>query len=119
MKKEELAKRLARESGISTAAAADQLDSILSGILRRIRQGHHAVQRISVGGLSAAENVAQERGRGFRKGDGEVHGIRQKQGCHLSARLVRSGVGRLEHDPEKWIPVFRKNHASSKCLSNN
>jgi len=42
MKKEELAKRLARESGISTAAAADQLDSILSGILRRIRQGHRA-----------------------------------------------------------------------------
>jgi hypothetical protein len=21
----------------------------------------------------------------------------------------------LEHDPEKWIPVFRKDHAPSKC----
>jgi nucleoid DNA-binding protein len=42
MKKEELAKRLAKESGISTAAAADQLDGILSGILRRVRQGHSA-----------------------------------------------------------------------------
>jgi hypothetical protein len=23
--------------------------------------------------------------------------------------------GRLEHDPEKWEPVFRKDHAQSKC----
>ncbi len=38
MKKAQLVKRLAKESGISTAAAADQLDSILTGILRRIRQ---------------------------------------------------------------------------------
>ena len=42
MKREQLAKRLAKESGISTAAAADQLDGILSGILRRVRQGHSA-----------------------------------------------------------------------------
>jgi hypothetical protein len=41
-KKEQLAKRLARKSGISTAAAADQLDGILSGILRRVRQGYSA-----------------------------------------------------------------------------
>jgi len=42
MKKAQLVKRLARESGITTAAAADQLDSILTGILRRIRRGHSA-----------------------------------------------------------------------------
>ena len=42
MKKAQLVKRLAKESGISTAAAADQLDSILTGILRRVRQGHSA-----------------------------------------------------------------------------
>jgi nucleoid DNA-binding protein len=42
MKKVQLAKRLAKQSGISTAAAADQLDGILSGILRRVRQGHRA-----------------------------------------------------------------------------
>jgi hypothetical protein len=42
MKKQQLARRLARESGISTAAAADQLDGILSGILRRVRQGRSA-----------------------------------------------------------------------------
>ena len=42
MKKEQLARQLAKESGISTAAAADQLDSIFSRILRRVRQGHSA-----------------------------------------------------------------------------
>jgi nucleoid DNA-binding protein len=42
MKKEQLARRLAKESGISTAAAADQLDGILSDILRRVRRGHSA-----------------------------------------------------------------------------
>jgi nucleoid DNA-binding protein len=42
MKKEQLAKRLAKESGISAAEAADQLDSVLAGILRRVRQGQSA-----------------------------------------------------------------------------
>jgi nucleoid DNA-binding protein len=42
MKKAQLVRRLAEESGISTAAAADQLDGILTGILRRIRHGHSA-----------------------------------------------------------------------------
>ena len=42
MKKAQLVKRLAKESGISTAAAADQLDTILNGILRRVRRGHSA-----------------------------------------------------------------------------
>jgi nucleoid DNA-binding protein len=42
MKKAQLVKRLAKESGISTAAAADQLDSVLTGILRRIRRGRSA-----------------------------------------------------------------------------
>ena len=37
-----MAKRLAKESGVSTATAADQLDSILSAILRRVRKGHSA-----------------------------------------------------------------------------
>lgn len=42
MKKAKLAERLAEESGISTAAAADQLDIVLNGILRRVRQGETA-----------------------------------------------------------------------------
>lgn len=39
MKKQELARRLARESGLSKAAAADQLDRLVHNILRRLRQG--------------------------------------------------------------------------------
>jgi Bacterial DNA-binding protein len=42
MKKEQLARRLARESGITPAAAADQLDRILNDILKRVRRGHSA-----------------------------------------------------------------------------
>jgi nucleoid DNA-binding protein len=42
MKKEQLIRRLAKESGISAADAADQLDGVLSGILRRVRHGHSA-----------------------------------------------------------------------------
>ena len=42
VKKQQLVRLLAKESGISAASAADQLDGILSGILRRIRQGHSA-----------------------------------------------------------------------------
>jgi len=42
VKKDQLAKRLAIESGISAAAAADQLDGILAGILRLVRQGRSA-----------------------------------------------------------------------------
>ena len=42
MKKEQLARRLAKESHISTAAAADQLDRVLHDILRRVRSGKSA-----------------------------------------------------------------------------
>jgi nucleoid DNA-binding protein len=42
MKKEQLARRLARESHISTAAAADQLDRVLHDILKRVRSGQSA-----------------------------------------------------------------------------
>ena len=58
---------------------------------RRLRQGHHAVQRIPVGGFPAPEDVAQERRGRFRQGDGEGAGVRQEQGRGLSARLVRTG----------------------------
>ena len=42
MKKQQLARRLAKESHISTAAAADQLDRVLHDILKRIRGGQSA-----------------------------------------------------------------------------
>src|SRR5262249_31055388 len=59
------------------------------------------VQRIPVGGFPAPENLAQERGGQFRKGDGEGARLCQEQGRDLSARLVRASrlnsgyVGRL------------------------
>ena len=42
MKKEQLARRLAKESHITTAAAADQLDRVLHDILKRVRSGQRA-----------------------------------------------------------------------------
>jgi nucleoid DNA-binding protein len=42
MKKEQLAQRLAKESNITTAAAADQLDRVLHDILKRVRSGQSA-----------------------------------------------------------------------------
>src|ERR1700682_3436707 len=33
---------------------------------------------------------------------------------HATLKPVRSYPGRLEHDPEKWDPVFRKDHAQTK-----
>ncbi len=42
MKKEHIARRLAKESHISTGAAADQLDRIVSDILKRLRKGETA-----------------------------------------------------------------------------
>ena len=42
MKKEQLAKQLAKESKITKAAAADQLDRIVSDLLLRVRKGQSA-----------------------------------------------------------------------------
>ena len=42
MKKEQLARRLAKKSHITTAAAADQLDGVLLDILKRVRSGQSA-----------------------------------------------------------------------------
>ena len=42
MKKPELAKRLARRSGVSEAVAADRLDRVVYQILERLRHGKEA-----------------------------------------------------------------------------
>jgi nucleoid DNA-binding protein len=42
MNREQLARRLAKESRITTAAAADQLDRVLNGILKLVRSGQSA-----------------------------------------------------------------------------
>lgn len=42
MKKPEIAKRLARQSGVSNAEAADQLDRVVHEILSKLRRGKPA-----------------------------------------------------------------------------
>jgi nucleoid DNA-binding protein len=39
MKKEQVARRLAKESHLTTGAAADQVDRILNNLFKRVRQG--------------------------------------------------------------------------------
>ena len=42
MKKPEIAKRLARQAGVSSAEAADQLDRVVHEILAKLRAGQSA-----------------------------------------------------------------------------
>jgi nucleoid DNA-binding protein len=42
MRKPEIAKKLARRSGVTEAEAADRLDRIVYQILERLRRGHEA-----------------------------------------------------------------------------
>jgi nucleoid DNA-binding protein len=42
MKKPEVAKRLARQVGVSNAEAADQLDHVVNQILKKLRKGQAA-----------------------------------------------------------------------------
>jgi hypothetical protein len=62
---------------------------------RRLCQGHHAVQRICLGGFFATKVIAQGRRGGFREGDREGAGTGEGPERDLFARLVRPGVGRL------------------------
>jgi hypothetical protein len=43
-----------------------------------------------------------------------IGGSDMKNAALASAALCRNEE-LLEHDPEKWNPVFRKDHAPSKC----
>ena len=53
----------------------------------------------------------------FRKKSPANRGVFASSRCALESGLVPDFVaaeGRLEHDPEKWVPVFRKDHAQTK-----
>jgi len=56
MKKEQVARRLARESHVSPAAAADQLDRIVSDLLTRVRRG----QAASLPGLGTFQSGSEK-----------------------------------------------------------
>jgi nucleoid DNA-binding protein len=70
MKKAEIARRLAKQSNITPAAAADQVDSVVNEILRRVRQGKSA----SLPGLGTftqdEEGIKFDQERRRAKGDG-------------------------------------------------
>src|SRR5204862_8101161 len=58
--------------------------------------------------------------RGFAAGDREALPAALKSACWRGLRSI--GIGRilimtLEHDPEKWIPLFGKDHAPPKIYS--
>jgi hypothetical protein len=42
-------------------------------------------------------------------------GVERRRNVRLPLRYRYSNEHALEHDPEKWKPVFRKDHAQSKC----
>ena len=67
MKQSELIRRLARATGVTPAAAADQLDSIVTGIVERLRKG----QTAKIPGLGAfpAGNRSQFDFAKFEKGN--------------------------------------------------
>jgi nucleoid DNA-binding protein len=71
MKKEQIARRLAKESHISPAAAADQLDRIVSEVLKRLRKGEAA----SIPGLGS---FRAGKGRDFRFEDSLAGGSGEK-----------------------------------------
>jgi hypothetical protein len=60
----------------------------------------------------AHHSAQKEPARVTRRRLNDNHLPRWNQRRHEIRKRVR-GAG-LEHDPEKWIPVFRKDHAQSK-----
>jgi nucleoid DNA-binding protein len=71
MRKAEIAKRLARQSGVSSAEAADQLDRVIHGILSRLRKGQTArfpgLGRFTIGPNGYYQFEQQERPRRGKK----------------------------------------------------
>ncbi|HLG95032.1 MAG TPA: HU family DNA-binding protein [Bryobacteraceae bacterium] len=56
MKKEQVTRRLAKETHIPTAAAADQVDRIVSELLAKVRRG----QSVSLPGLGTFQGGTQK-----------------------------------------------------------
>jgi len=56
MKKEQITRRLAKESRVPTVVAADQVDRVVSELLRRVRRGESA----SLPGLGTFQSGSQQ-----------------------------------------------------------
>jgi nucleoid DNA-binding protein len=82
MRKNDLAVRLARASGITRAKAADQIDSVVHRVLRNLRQGRPA-SLPGLGVLRPAKRAAlrfefTSRGKERRGGSGEVEELHDR-----------------------------------------
>jgi len=79
---------------------------------------------LEVGGASYAmytQGDGRCHAQSFRRGGqgrvGEGHRDHRHvfaEGAFAGARPVGAGLQAVEHDPEKWMPVFRKDHAQPK-----
>ena len=83
MKKPEMAKRLARQVGVSNAEAADQLDHVVHQILKKLRKGQSAPFPGSGGSLSA------QRGCSLKRKNGVAAEENNRQSSAQLARVIR------------------------------
>ena len=60
--------------------------------------------------LDRVDDAAVLRARGLEVGSAHVP---SDDGAHVPIRALPVLIS-LEHDPEKWVPVFRKDHAQTK-----
>jgi nucleoid DNA-binding protein len=67
MKKQDIAKRIARQSGVSRAAAADRVDGVVNQILADMRRG----RKTNLPGLGTFSRDGDGRARFERDGGGD------------------------------------------------
>lgn len=70
MKKQEIARKLARRSGLSNAAAADKLDRVVNRILSNLRKGRNAPLP-GLGTFTAGPEWGFRSERNMAKGDSD------------------------------------------------
>jgi hypothetical protein len=46
-----------------------------------------------------------------------LHSVLREMQVSIAVTFVERCLARLEHDPEKWVPVFGKDHAPTKQQS--
>src|SRR5436190_5749361 len=83
--------------------------------INAVESGPPETARISAGKLSSAPNSrrasAGDTGPSARSRARIAVSVPARAGEAVIARLDRCS---LEHDPEKWVPVFGKDHAQTK-----
>src|SRR5262245_1843109 len=97
------------------APAADEIADVHVGRWRRRRWRHRgrrllaAAERASGAGTGAPGKRQRQTIHGERRAD-----LRSR---HTASSKATPRTGTLKHDPEKWIPVFAKDHARARSPS--